>query len=113
MRLSRTYGRNSWLTGLLAGISIHVVFCIQAFAALATGGCMVFGKFFEVVFYPQLMTTVFLCPDTMANYGFNAGIGSVGWGRYLTWLAAAYPASLLYGLALVEAWRFVRHWRAA
>jgi len=54
------------------------------------------------------LSTVILCRDTMANYGFNEGIEAVGWGRYLKWLVAAYPVSLFYGLVLVGTWRYIR-----
>jgi hypothetical protein len=109
------YGRRFWLAVIALSIGVHLIFCLQAFAALASGGCMVLGRFFYFLFYPQFMSTVFLCPDTMAFYGFGDGISSgielVGWPRYLKWLAAAYPASLIYGVVSAEAWRYIRRWR--
>jgi len=111
MRDTSTCGRDFWFAVFVMSLCVHGVFCAQAFAALATGDCMVLGQFFAVLFYPQLMTTAVLCPDTMANYGFSGGFESVGWPRYLKWLVAAYPASLVYSLVLVPAWRYIRTWR--
>jgi len=105
------YGRSFWLTAIVVSICVHVIFCLQAFATLASGGCMVLGRFFYFLFYPQFLSMILLCPDTMANYGFGGGIELIGWPRYLKWLAAAYPASLVYGVVCAEAWRYIRRWR--
>jgi hypothetical protein len=109
------YGRSFWLAVVVWSLCVHLIFCLQAFAALASGGVMVLGNFFFFLFYPHFMSMVFLCPDTMFFYGFGDGISSqielVGWPRYLTWLAAAYPASFIYGVVCAQAWRYIRRWR--
>jgi hypothetical protein len=105
------YGRSFWLAVIALSIGVHLIFCLQAFAALASGGLMVMGRFFDFIFYPQFLSMIFMCPDTMSNHGFSGGIEVVGWPRYLRWLAAAYPASLVYGLVCTEAWRCIRRWR--
>ena len=107
MRAPSKYGRRFWLAAIALSIGVHFIFCGQAFAALASGGCMVLGSFFYFVFYPQFMSVIFLCPDTMAQYGFGGGIELYGWPRYLKWLAAAYPASLVYGVISAEVWRYI------
>ena len=104
------YDRGFWLAVIALSIGVHLIFCLQAFAALASGGFMVLGRFFYLLFYPQFTSMIFLCPDTMANYGVG-GFEVIGWPRYLTWLAAAYPASFVYGLVCAEAWRYIRRWR--
>jgi hypothetical protein len=104
------YGRRFWIAVIALSIGVHLIFCLQAFAALASGGFMVLGRFFGFVFYPQFMSMTFLCPDMMANHGVG-GFEVIGWSRYLTWLAAAYPASLVYGLVCAEGWRFIHRWR--
>src|SRR5262245_44514669 len=105
------YGRGFWLAVMAVSLGVHLIFCLQAFAALASGGFMVLGRFFYFIFYPQFMSMTFLCPDTMANYGLSGGIEVIGWPRYSKWLAAAYPASLVYGLVCAEAWRYILGWR--
>ena len=100
--------RRFWLKVVIVSVAVQSVFCLQALAALAFGGCMVLGRFSFIAFYPHFMCVVFLCPDTMANYGLaGVGIERIGWPRYLGWLAAALPASFLYGIACVEAWRYI------
>jgi len=72
---------------------------------------MVLGSFFYFIFYTHFVSMVLLCPDTMAFYGFGGGISHIGWAHYLKWLAAAYPASLIYGVLCADAWRHFRCWR--
>jgi hypothetical protein len=66
---------------------------------------------FYYVFYPQFMCLIFLYPDSTADYGFLDGFDVIGWPRYLKWLAGGYPASFVYGVVFIEAWRYIRQWR--
>jgi hypothetical protein len=112
MDAASKYGRSFWLTVIALSICVHIVFCLQAFAALASGGCMALSRFFSFLFYPQLMFTVFLCPDTMADrFGGGGMFETIGWPTYLRWLGPAYPASFIYGVVLAEARRYIHRWR--
>ena len=111
MRAPRTYHRDFWFAVFIASICIHGAFCVQAFAALATGGYMVLAGFFAVIFYPQIMSMIILCPDMMAFHGIGGGVDVISWPQYLSRLAAAYPGSFIYGLVCVEIWRYIRRWR--
>lgn len=89
---------------LVSSPLIHSVFSLQALSVAGQGG-MIRNTFFMLLFYPQLLLMYFLPPAD--PIGYPGGAVVVDWLHFAGKLAVAYPASLLYGLAVGAVWYFL------
>ena len=89
---------------LISSLLIHSVFSLQALSVAEQGG-MIRNTFFMLLFYPQVSLMYFLPPTD--PIGYSGGAVVVDWLRFAGKLVVAYPASLLYGLAVGAVWYFL------
>src|SRR5258708_4315837 len=95
-----------WLVAFLTSVFVHAVFCVQAASVADQGGLINSGiPFFPVFFLPHTVLIYFLPPCDPFSY--HGGILEIDRWCFAGKLAAAYPASLMYGIVLAAGVCFI------
>ncbi len=97
--------RNTLLIAAALAVLFHAIFCWQAVITAKNGGMMA-NEAFMVIYYPHAILMYFLPPAYPISYPPGGGV-AVDWLRFAGKLAVAFPASVMYGLAVAGVWKLV------
>jgi len=102
-----SHKRQFWFSAILISIFVHVIFCLQAASVADQGGLINSSKpLFPIFFFPHTVLVYFLPPCD--PFPYHGGVLEVDRWCFAGKLAAAYPASLLYGVVLAASVSFIR-----